>query len=291
MRNALLFLLVLLLNLFLLFLNTNTFATKKVVCTLNPYFLIVKEISAGKLDVGLLIKPGANPHTFSPTVSDAKMLSNADLIVANGLGLDNAYLKNYKNVLYVAERIPKKFLKTDKVHQDDEHGNVNPHVWLYPQFLANYIIPAIRDELSRIDPSNATLYRRNAEKLIGELNNLDRRFSKLLSSFRGSVVILEHPSYFYLFELSGIQLLSLEEGHGKQPSPEKIKSIIKTVKEKNLLGIFVGPQFNKSAIEIISRELGRNYHILDPLGYNVSTIGELFQNAYKTLEQAVKEEK
>lgn len=290
MRKVLLLLLVLLLNLFL-FLNTNTFATKKVVCTLNPYFLIVREISDGKLEVGLLIKPGTNPHTFSPTVSDAKMLSNADLIVANGLGLDNAYLKNYKNVLYVAERIPKKFLKTDEVHQDDEHGNINPHVWLYPKFLASYVIPAIRDELSRIDPSNAILYRRNAEKLIGELNNLNRRFSELLSPFRGSVVILEHPSYFYLFELNNIKLLALEEGHGKQPSTEKMKSIIKTAKEKNLLGIFVGPQFNKSAIEVISRELGRNYHILDPLGYNVTTVVELFENAYKTLERAIKEKK
>ncbi|ODN30152.1 metal ABC transporter substrate-binding protein [Fervidobacterium thailandense] len=279
--------------LFTLFLsmNTNLLATKRVVCTLNPYFLIVKEISGGKLDVGLLIKPGANPHTFSPTVNDAKMLSSANLIVANGLGVDNAYLKSYRNVLYVGERIPKEFLKSDEVHQDDEHGNINPHVWLYPKFLSKYIVPVIRDELSRIDPSNATLYRRNAERLIGELNKLDKRFSELLNPYRGSVVILEHPSYFYLFEFNGIELLALEEGHGKQPSTEKIKSIIKTAKEKKLLGIFVGPQFNKSAIEVVSKELGRNYYILDPLGYNVSTIVELFENAYKTLERAIKEAK
>lgn len=269
-------------------LGSVVFATS-VVCTLNPYFLIVQELAGDRLQVHLLIKPGFNPHTFSPTVSDVKMLSDAGLIIANGLGLDNPFLKGFSNVAYVGEKVPPSELLEDDVHEDKVHGKVNPHVWLHPRFLANYIVPAIRDELSRFDPRNASVYKGRASVLITKLRSIDLRFSNLLRKFKGGVAIIEHPSYFYLFETNGVELLALEEGHGKQPSAERIKTIVEKARTRRLVGIFVGPQFNKSAIEVVARELSRNYHTLDPLGFRVKSIVELFENAYKSIEAAASE--
>ncbi|WP_448374682.1 metal ABC transporter substrate-binding protein [Fervidobacterium sp.] len=254
-----------------------------VVATLNPYYLIVKEMVPSNVNVNLLIKPGSDPHTFNPTVSDVKVLSKADLIIANGLELDNSYLKKYKNVLYVGEKIPVKYLSES---DDHDEGMYNPHVWLSIDFLVTYIIPSIRDELIRLDKTNSKLYTQNAQKIIRKLTELSKKFDELLKGKEKSVVILEHPSYLYLFRKYGIEIMSLEEGHGKEPSAKHIKSIIDKARKNNLIGIFVGPQFKAESIKVVAKELKREYKTLDPLGYNAKSIAELFENAYKSIREA-----
>jgi len=266
--------------------STLTFSLN-IATTINPYYLIVKEITAGKANVSLVVKPGADPHSYSPTVSDVKALSKADLIVANGLGLDNAYLKSYKNVLYLGDKIPATMLGVESGHTDDELEGLNPHIWLSFDFLIKYIVPSIRDELIKVDKVNAQIYKANAQTLINSLSSLSKKFDSLLGGYKNSVVVLDHPSYFYLFRKYDILILSVEEGHDKQPTISHIKDIIAQSKKSNLLGIFVGPQFNKSAIETISKELKRRYYVLDPLGVDSQNISELFNKAYSVIKEAV----
>ncbi|WP_448379136.1 metal ABC transporter substrate-binding protein [Fervidobacterium sp.] len=258
-----------------------------IVTTINPYYLIVKQIVGEKATVSVLIKPGSDPHTFNPTISDVKALSNADLIVANGLGLDNAYLKNYKKVLLVGEKIPSKYLVELEEEHEHEEGTYNPHVWLSIDFLTDYIIPAIRDELVRMDKQNATFYEKNAKMVINSLKEVSKKFDSLLKDKKGAVVILDHPSYVYLFKKYGIQVLALEEGHGKEPSARHLKNIIEHAKRSNLIGVFVGPQFKAESIKVVSNELKKQYKILDPLGSKAKTITELFENAYNSIREAV----
>jgi len=257
-----------------------------IVTTINPYYLIVKQIVGEKSDVSLLIKPGSDPHTFNPTISDVKALSKADLIVANGLGLDNAYLKNYRNVLFVGERIPAKYLVESGEEDGHDGKTFNPHVWLSIDFLTDYIIPTIRDELVRMDKQNAKIYDKNAGVIINSLKKY-QKLIQLLKDKKGAVVILEHPSYVYLFKKYGIQVLALQEGHGKEPSAGHLKNIIELAKKSNLIGVFVGPQFRTEAIKVVSSELKRQYKILDPLGREAKTIADLFENAYNSIKEAV----
>ena len=266
--------------------STVTFSLN-IATTINPYYLIVKEITAGKANVSLVVKPGADPHSYSPTVSDVKALSKADLIVANGLGLDNAYLKGYKNVLYLGDKIPATMLGVESGHTDDELEGLNPHIWLSFDFLIKYIVPSIRDELIKVDKVNAQIYKANAQTLINSLSSLSKKFDSLLGGYKNSVVVLDHPSYFYLFRKYDILILSVEEGHDKQPTISHIKDIIAQSKKSNLLGIFVGPQFNRSAIETISKELKRRYYVLDPLGVDSQNISELFNKAYSVIKEAI----
>lgn len=285
--------------LFLLFILTAglIFALDKVptvVTSINPYYLIAKEIAGNRLNIQLLIKPGSDPHTFSPSISDVKVLSNASLIIANGLCLDNSYLKNYKNVVYLGEFIPKDKLLEGSEGDGSDIGNshevgYNPHVWLAPDFLIDYIIPKIVQEISKLDSKNKSYYENNAKKVITSLKIVSKNLDKLLANQKGSVVILEHPSFMYLFNKYGIEVLSVEEGHGKEPSTSHIKEIIKKAKSKKLLGIFVGPQFNESSIKTVANELKTEYMILDPLGFKIKAqkISELFNEVYRVLQSAI----
>lgn len=268
---------------------------KTIVTTINPYYLITKEIVQDKLNVQLLVKPGSNPHTFSPTVNDAKLLSKSSLIVANGLELDNVYLKKYKNVLYLGEQVPKKFLvkgeeSNNRKEKHAEHAEeYNPHVWLSLDFLINYIIPSLTKEIAKLDPINKNFYEKNSRKIINSLKQISEKFDKILKKHAGSIVIQEHPSFVYFFNKYNIKLLSVEEGHGKQPSAQHIKFLIESAKKEKLIGIFVGPQFDVSTINLISKEIGRKYYVLDGLGFSpkIITIAQLFETIYKTVNDAI----
>ena len=90
-----------------------------------------------------------------------------------------------------------------------------------------------------------------------------------------------------MFKKYGIQVLALQEGHGKEPSARHLKNIIEQAKRSNLIGVFVGPQFKTESIKVVSNELKRQYKILDPLGSKAKTITELFENAYNSIKEAV----
>ncbi|RKX46283.1 MAG: zinc ABC transporter substrate-binding protein [Thermotogae bacterium] len=257
-----------------------------VVTTIHPYYLIVSEISEGRAEVSLLVEPGINPHTFSPKVSQIKVIAKADIIIANGLGLE-PYLRPYsKKTLYVGEKIPKFFLNVEN-HEAIE--GVNPHVWLDPLFVKYYIVPTIVEALNQLDPENRDYYLENAKRLIKKLDAIIRRAYALLTPFAGTYVIVTHPSFYYFFREYSIRVLSVEEGHGVRPSIAHLEELIKLTKSGRVLGLFHEPQMDDRGIKTIAKETKRTYTTIDPLGVEAKSIEELFDEVLDAIEGIIHE--
>src|SRR5262245_59800898 len=64
-----------------------------VVTTVAPITSIVENFSRYKIQLTDIIPEGIHSHTFEPIPSDSKLLSNADLIILNGLDLETPTLK------------------------------------------------------------------------------------------------------------------------------------------------------------------------------------------------------
>lgn len=262
-----------------------------IVTTINPYYLILKDLVAGTdNEIFLLIKPGTNPHTFSPAIGDVKRLTTADIVFANGLELE-PYLEGYKGVIFLSDFLPKEILLKDahdsyeKDEENDEendkeheHGEFNPHIWISPQLVRDYIIPQILKVLLEKDPKNRENFEKNAERLINSLNDVVDRFDQLLSSYRNSVIVVTHPSIVYLTVPYGIETLALEEGHGKEPSAKRLLEIIEKAKSEKLVGIFAEMQFNQKLLAPIAKELKREIVVLDPLGVSVKNAVDYYEN-------------
>ena len=65
-------------------------ARLRVVTTISPITNIVYNIGGDRIDLNGIMPPGADPHTFEPRPSDAVKLAQADLIIVNGLHLDES---------------------------------------------------------------------------------------------------------------------------------------------------------------------------------------------------------
>ncbi|MFN4190971.1 MAG: metal ABC transporter substrate-binding protein, partial [Pseudothermotoga sp.] len=227
-----------------------------------------------------------------------KRLTTADIVFANGLELE-PYLEGYKGVIFLSDFLPKEILLKDahdsyeKDEENDEendkeheHGEFNPHIWISPQLVRDYIIPQILKVLLEKDPKNRENFEKNAERLINSLNDVVDRFDQLLSSYKNSVLVITHPSIVYLTVPYGIETLALEEGHGKEPSAKRLLEIIEKAKSEKLVGIFAEMQFNQKLLIPIAKELKREIVVLDPLGVNAKNAADYYKNLLEAFQRA-----
>ena len=59
-----------------------------VATTIAPLGDFVAAVGGDKVEVTVLVPPGAEPHTYEPTPSQMKDVAEADLYVMNGAGLE-----------------------------------------------------------------------------------------------------------------------------------------------------------------------------------------------------------
>ena len=115
-------------------------------------------------------RPGVGPEDYEPKPDDAKKLAGADLIVSNGVGLDD-FLD--KLVTAAGEGSVPRLVLGDGIPTIDVDGEPNPHFWLDPSLVASHYVPAIAAALTKLDPAGAPTYAANAAAYTTQLEALD----------------------------------------------------------------------------------------------------------------------
>lgn len=243
-----------------------------IVTSINPYYLLVKEIVGDCDEVSLLLPPNVNPHTYSLKVSDVKMLSKAKIIFANG-GIEPDLDKF--NVVYLKNYIPDIFVE----HQ-------NPHFWLDPYFVKYYIIPTITEKLKEIYPDCKEIFEKNAKLLIENINEFLKEAQKNID-IEGTVLV-NHPSFYYFFKGFGLDVKWIEEGHNVSVG---MKELLNVIKSENIIALFSEVQQSNKNMEIVSKTLKMKYYILDPLGINAKRFIDIYYSNFEEIRKALKNEK
>ncbi|MHC1604457.1 MAG: metal ABC transporter solute-binding protein, Zn/Mn family [Candidatus Methanofastidiosia archaeon] len=240
-----------------------------VVVSIAPYAEWVKNVGGDKVDVTILIPPGASPHTYEPTPSQLIKVSNAKIFVKNGVGLEfwtDKIAETNKNILIVdiSEGIELMPLSSEEAR---EHGLLyDPHIWLSLK-NAKKGVRQICETLSEIDPDNESYYITNMNKYVEKLDMLDGEITEKLYTVENKKIIVFHPAWSYFCKDYGLEQIPVEQ-EGKEPGPQYIAEIIKTAKENNITVVFVEPQFNQNSARIIANEINGNVVAIDPLAEN-----------------------
>ena len=237
-----------------------------VVVTIPPQAEFVKRVGGENVAVITMVPQWANPHTYEPTPAQLMNVSKAKMYVKMGSGIEFeiAWMDKIKsineNMLIVDCSKGIELLKED--------GKADPHIWLSPK-NAKIIVENICEGLVQIDPANSTYYEQNKEAYLRELDALDDEISQILSKTSKTSAhkfIVYHPAWSYFARDYGLEQISVEEG-GKEPTPERIASIIEEAKRNNITKIFASPQFKDKA-EVIAKEIGGKVVEINPLAEN-----------------------
>jgi zinc/manganese transport system substrate-binding protein len=230
---------------------------------------LVRDVVGERARVEVLMPNGVDPHDFQASARDAERLAGADLIVENGLDLE----EGLHEALDRAEEagVPR-FTVTDHVplrelgeaagdeHGDkhgDEHGSEDPHVWLDPVRMAAMVAalaPAV-ERATGVDVSEGA--RMERARLLALDADLRDRARTLPPERRTLVTGHESMGYFadrYGFTLIGAIIPSLSSQ--AEPSARQIGELVDLVREEGVPAIFSEIGTPPSVAEAIADDAG-----------------------------------
>jgi len=248
-----------------------------VVASLQPYGDLVGRVAGDRAAVSVLLPPGASPHAFDPSPSQATALANADLVVMNG-GLDAWLLRLVDATspdaaqLVVMDAISFEPIegheRSDAADHDSHAGHelATPHVWLDPR-LAARAVDAVAAVLTELDPAGADTYQANAERTRAALAAVDAEVAELLAPVAGAPFVPFHDAWPYFARRFGLNVVAtLEPFPGREPSARYVAETVLAIRRSGARVIFEERQLGGRTAAVVAEAAGVEVVMLDPIG-------------------------
>ena len=245
-----------------------------VVASTTVFADLVAQVGGEGVDVRPLVPKGGEVHTFDPSPSDLRAVLDADLVVMNGLGLDEWVREVVTDsgaqgtVLELAEDLPgAKYIEGASEHageaeqagEDDQgHEGVNPHLWLDVAYARGYA-QRIVEALVVADPEGAATYRDRGARYISTLDALDAWARDRLAGLPASdrVVVSFHEALPYLARAYGLTIAgTIVDAPGQDPSAGEIAELVREVRASGARAVFGEVQFSPELVETVAQEAG-----------------------------------
>ena len=221
-----------------------------------PQADFVRQLGGDRVEVSVMMPPGANEHNYEPDTGQLKALSKADLYVKVGhLPFEDAWMERFIST-------NRDMLVVDS-SQSIEMLEHNPHIWLSPR-LVKIQAETISAALVQLDPENQEYYLQRKLVFLKELDNLDQEITATLSGITGKSFLVYHPAWGYFARDYGLQEIAIEE-HGKEPGAREMSRIIDYAKKNQIKTIFDSAQHSTHSADAIAADLGARVVLLDPL--------------------------
>ena len=245
-----------------------------VVVSILPLSEFVENVGGDRVDVKVLVPPGAEVHTFDPPPPQLRDIADAKIFVKNGAGLEiweNKIIETNREILVVDASEGVKLMEMEEYEDEDhsdgyeekQHNGKDPHIWLSPK-NAKIMVENICYGLINVDPENSSYYITNRDSYLHELDQLDNNLSESFSGLENKRFIVLHPAWGYFAKDYGLEQIVIEF-EGKEPSIEYITKVIEIAKDNNIKVVFSEPQFNPETAEMIANEIGGVVILIDPL--------------------------
>jgi zinc transport system substrate-binding protein len=253
----------------------------QIAATIFPFADWAKQIGGDKVEVICLLPPGATPHTYELTIKDIKALSKVNILIYNGMGLDDWVSKSVETssnkgliILSLADKLPlapmPDVLRSFE-DEDHDHGHEHAHqkavcgMWLDPM-RAVFMVNLITDAIVQADPDNKLYYRERAKRYWGQLDRIDRQYRRELLAKDGGVICF-HDAFVYLFRRYNIDVYGIVEPYpGKEPSVEYLRRLSSRVAKRPLRYVLSEPQLSGKPAQVLAEHLGVGSVSVDPFG-------------------------
>jgi len=239
-----------------------------VVTTVSPLTDIAKNVAGNAADVEGIVPEGVDSHTFEPTPGSARLLAEADVILLNGLHLEDPTLelaeanKSGDAVLFT--------LGDHAISKDEQiydfsfpksNGKPNPHLWMDVAEAITYT-ELIRDQLAKADPSHANVYRGNANAYLQTLHQLDGAVQEAVNTIpeQNRALLTYHDSFAYFARHYGMRVIgAIQPSDFAEPSARDVAALIDQIKAEHVPAIFGSEVFPSPVLKQIADETGAKF--------------------------------
>ena len=281
--------------------NTNKYKYKdtdkiNVVATIFPQYDFVRQIAGDKVELTMLLSPGAESHSYEPTPQDIIKIQNCDIFIYVGgesdkwideilSSMDTSEMKIISLMDYV-EVVEEEIIegmeddhdhghnqdKDDSHHDDHDHNEehedeehhenhvieYDEHVWTSPKNTMK-IVENITKILVQVDPDNQKVYKENLNKYIYKLEQLNMEFETIVSNASNKTIIFgDRFPFRYLTNEYGLDYYAAFPGCSTEtePSAATVSFLIDKVKSDKLPVVFHIEFSNEKIANVISESTG-----------------------------------
>jgi ABC-type Zn uptake system ZnuABC Zn-binding protein ZnuA len=213
---------------------------------------MAKRVAGDRMTVGSIVPAGAHVEEYEPRPDDARRMSEAKLVITNGLDLDKwvePLLRNAKPstpVVIVTDGLP------------DVDGN--PHMWFDPELARGYVA-RIRDALIALDPQGKESYTVSALGYSSEILRLDTELKTKVATIPADrrKLVTSHDAFPYFAKAFGFEIIGFAEPEpGKPPSAGELAKLVENVRSAKVPAIFSEAGGSPQLAETVGRETGAN---------------------------------
>lgn len=239
-----------------------------VATTVAPISSIARNVGGDRIRLRGIIPDATNSHTFEPAPSDAQALAKADLIVVNGLHLEQPTLDLAEASRRADAQV--RMLGDNTITRGEwlfdfsfpeSEGDPNPHLWMNVTYALRYA-ELLRDWFSELDPPNATAYAANFTAYKSRLDQLDGLIRQGVATVpeANRKLLTYHDSWAYWAREYGFKVIgAIQASDFSDPSPQEVANLIDQIKAEKVPAVFGSEVFPSPILEQIAKESGAKF--------------------------------
>ena len=243
----------------------------RIVCTSFPCYDFARAVAGGE-EIQLLIKPGAEVHSYEPTPAEVLSIAQCDLFVYIGgesdawvrsilesFGSDAPQTLRFFDCVEAIEEEEQEEMTFAGGHDHDEDGaEYDEHIWTSPVNAAA-MVGALRDALCEICPERSDAYSVNAEAYIGEIMEIDSAFREVVDgAARRELIFADRFPFLYFVREYGLSYSAAFPycAAESEPSAKTLAYLIERVREDGIPAIYTIELSSGRTAQAISEETG-----------------------------------
>lgn len=242
-------------------------AKVQVVASFDAMAEFARAVGGDKVDVITTTPAGTEPHDFEPKAADMVTLSQAQVFIYNGLGMEAwadkavASANNPKLTVVKASEGASAIDLTDPA-EIKEHGQYDPHLWVS---LSGAELEAknIADALSKVDAANAAVYAANLKTFVDQLEALKAEYQAKFQAAKSKSFVTGHAAFAYLCRDFGLEQNSVEDTFAEgEPTAKALADLVTYCRKNNIKTIFVEDMVSPAISKTVAAELGGTFETI-----------------------------
>ncbi|WP_221585112.1 zinc ABC transporter substrate-binding protein AztC [Microbacterium sp. G2-8] len=248
----------------------------QIMVTTNILGDITTEVVGDAAEVTTLMKPNADPHSFEMSAHDAGRLADADLIVSNGLGLEEQVEQHL--VTSEADGAPR-FIAGDHIDVlDYAPGSPDPHFWTDPARVID-VVDALEERLLEIDGIDAAEVEDGADAYREELTTLDAEMTESFAALAADrrALVTNHHVFGYLAERFDFEVVGAAVPGGTtlaSPSAADLEELATAITDSGVPVIFAESSQPDRLMQVLASEAGIEVEVVELFTESLTEPGE-----------------
>ena len=234
-----------------------------VVATFSILGDFVRNVGGDRVKLTTLVGPDGDGHVYAPTPADARRLTEAKVVIANGLGYEGwigrlVRSSGTKAVPVEAAKGVSSLKEEGGGHGGQGHADVDPHAWQSVPNAKAYVAN-IHDALAAADPAGRDAYEANAKAYLAKLDALDAEVRAAVARIPADRrrVITSHDAFHYFEKAYGLDFVAPQGVSTEaEASAKDVARIIAQIKRERIGAVFLENVSDPRLVERIAKETG-----------------------------------